>query len=148
MSIFSWVLFSFVKIMHKHFIFFLIDEQRLEDNGIKARTGPLEGVSEADRMLIIKYSNDEDDNCGACRWNHIWCINVCLAKSCRKDKSQRSHYNKYIREVYSVFEDELKMASENDVPKLRPPKGETIEDTLKETLMTGPPATVGATLED
>ena len=94
--------------MWEHYIFFLIEEQSSENiMKIAVRDGKVEGYTEDQVALMIKYGRDGEDACKCLRWNHIWCINICLCKSCSKDKENLEHYDRFFNEVYSVFQDDL-----------------------------------------
>lgn len=81
---------------------------------LAARDGKLEGYTDDQVALMIKYGRDDQDACKCLRWNHIWCINICLCKSCSSDKENLEHHDKFINDVYDVFHDELSKSCDVD----------------------------------
>ena len=74
--------------MHSHFIYYLVMEQRTVYDMKNAQTqnyGEIAGHhTEQELKQMAKYADEKGDACACLRWNHIWCLNVCMCKSCKR----------------------------------------------------------------
>ena len=112
MAFFGFTVLYFFKIMHTHFIFYLLEDQQKIDD----RLNPPANADAGQREMILKYSAPEDDACGCCRWNHILCVHCCLCRGCSKKKDKV--YTDYKKDVYEVFMDNVAKSCDIDAQEV------------------------------